>query len=407
MPLQCAASTNCLTKKQSNCMKLKSTLIAAALTLYFAGEADAAQYVYMTGSTAARNAGYAALNSANVFDSPPTFVGYGNSTAAKCTYMAFSGTITISGVPTAVIVKCTWSGSEGGIRDISTGLSEPFLNDPGVGGVDASNTGNSSTPSGTQLITNTVDLAMADNDKAFSKNPSGAITGTKVSIIPFAWVKEKGSSAALTNVTDQQIRQALTGGARLALFTGNPADTNYVYVTGRDNESGTRVNSLGLSGYGIFNAPFQVQVLADGSMKDQTGLGDYVGDYGYTSGGSVATQMGYDISTATDAVNGGTGYSVIAYLGRSDANSAVTAGGTELSLNGVFESPATVKEGRYNFWGNEYVYRKNTSTSQALAVFNALAAPTGISGNSDGATTIKLGDMHAVRNGPTSDPVHQ
>jgi len=118
--------------------------------------------------------------------------------------------------------------------------------------------------------------------------------------------------------------------------------------------------------------------------------------------------MGYDISTATDAVNGGTnGYSVIAYLGRSDANSAVTAGGTELSLNGVFESPAAIKEGRYNFWGNEYVYHKNTSTSQALAVFNKLAAPAGISGNSDGATTIKLEDMHAVRNGPTSDPVHQ
>jgi|ERR1044071_4232898 hypothetical protein len=389
-------------------MKLKTTVITAALVLGFIGVTQAQQYVYMTGSTAARNAGYAALISTGVFDSPPTFVGYGSSTAAKCTYMAFSGTITISGVPTAVIVKCTWSGSEGGIRDIATGLSEPFLNDPGVGGVDSSNTGNSSTPSGTQLVTNTVDLAMADADKAYSKNPSGAITGTKVSIIPFAWVKEKGSSSALTNVTDQQIRQALTGGARLALFTGNPADTNYVYVTGRDSESGTRVNALGESGYGIFNSPFQVQVLSDGSMKDQTGLGDYVGDYGYASGGSVATQMGYDISTATDAVNGGTtGYSVIAYLGRSDANSAVANGGVELSLNGVFESPATVKEGLYSFWGNEYVYHKNTVSSQALAVYNKLAAPTGISGNSDGATTIKLTDMHATRNGPTTDPIHQ
>jgi hypothetical protein len=276
-----------------------------------------------------------------------------------------------------------------------------------VGGVDASNTGNSSAPSGTQLVTNTVDLAMADNDKSFSKNPGAAITGTEVCIIPFAWVKEKGSSTSLTNVTDQQIRQALTGGARLSLFTGNSNDTSYVYVTGRDDESGTRVNTLGVSGYGIFKAPFQLQVLSDGSMKDQSGLGDYTGDYGYASGGSVATQMGYDVSTATDAVNGGTGYSVIAYLGRSDANSAVTAGGTELSLNGVFEKPETVKEGRYNFWGNEYVYRKNTSTSQALAVFNKLAASTGISGNSDGATTIKLDDMHAGRNGPTTDPVHQ
>jgi len=61
---------------------------------------------------------------------------------------------------------------------------------------------------------------------------------------------------------------------------------------------------------------------------------------------------------------------------------------------------------KYNFWGNEYVYRKNTSTSQALAVFNKMAASTGINANADGANTIKLDDMHASRNGPTTDPVH-
>ena len=392
---------------KKNRIKLKAAFLASALSLGLVDLAGAAQYVYITGSTAARNAGYSALISANVFDTVPTFVGYGSSTAAKCTYMAFSGTITISGVPTAVIVKCTWSGSEGGIRDISQGLSEPFLNDPGVGGVDASNTGNSSTPSGTQLITNTVDLAMADNDKAFSKNPNGFITGTKVCIIPFVWVKEKGSSTALTNVTDQQIRQALTGGARLALFTGNPADTNYVYVTGRDSESGTRVNALGTSGYGIFTTPFQIQVNSNGTMKDQTGLGDYVGDYGYASGGSVATQMGVDITNIPDPYNSRANYNVIAYLGRSDATSAVNNGGTELSLNGVFESPAAVKEGFYSFWGNEFVYRKNTTTTQAQAVYDKLAAPTGISGNSDGVTTIHLGDMHASRSSPTTDPIHQ
>ncbi len=386
-------------------MKWKSISIAAALSFGCLRQSEAAQYVYMTGSTAARGTVWAALTT-NVFDSSPTFVGYSSSTASKCTYMAFSGTITISGVPTAVIVKCTWSGSEGGIRDISQGLSEPFLNDPGVGGVDASNAGNSSTPSGTQLITNTVDLAMADNDKAFSKNPNGAITGTKVCIIPFAWVKEKGSSSSLTNVTDQQIRQALTGGAKLALFTGNPLDTNYVYVTGRDSESGTRVNALGESGYGIFTTPFQLQVNSDGTMKDQTGLGDYVGDYGYSSGGSVATQMGVDISNIPDTYLNRSNYNVIAYLGRSDATSAVSKGGTELSLNGVFESPATVKEGQYNFWGNEFIYRKNTATSQAQAVYDKLAAPTGISVASDGVTTIHLGDMHANRSGPTTDPVH-
>src|SRR5215472_16253557 len=141
---------------KKNCNKLKAVFLASAVSLGLGDLADAAQYVYITGSTAARGATYATLNSTNVFDAVPTFVGYSSSTASKCTYMVFSNTI--SGVST--IVKCTWSGSEGGIRDISLGLSEPFLNDPGVGGVDASNAGNSSTPSGTQLVTNTVDLAM-------------------------------------------------------------------------------------------------------------------------------------------------------------------------------------------------------------------------------------------------------
>jgi hypothetical protein len=391
---------------KKNSINLKAAFLASVLSLGLMDLAGAAQYVYMTGSTAARGATYSALISSNVFDSVPTFVGYSSSTASKCTYMAFSGTITISGVPTAVIVKCTWSGSEGGIRDISTGLSEPFLNDPGVGGVDSSNTGNTNTPSGTQLITNTVDLAMADNDKAFSKNPNGAITGTKVCIIPFAWVREKGSSSALTNVTDQQLRQVMTGGAKLALFTGNPLDTNYVYVTGRDSESGTRVNAYGESGYGIFTSAFQIQVNSDGTMKDQSGLGDYVGDYGYSSGSGVAGQMGINITNIADPYNNRSNYNVIAYLGRSDANSAVNNGGTELSLNGVFESPATVKEGQYNFWGNEFVYRKNTTTTQAQAVYDKLAAPTGISGSSDGSTTIDLGLMHATRAGPTTDPTH-
>ena len=59
-----------------------------------------------------------------------------------------------------------------------------------------------------------------------------------------------------------------------------------------------------------------------------------------------------------------------------------------------------------NFWGNEYTYHKSTVSSQALTGFNKLTAPTGVSGHADGTTTIGLSSMHAVRNGPTSDPSH-
>src|SRR5262249_55486151 len=114
-------------------MKMKTILLAGALGLGAVNLASAAtvQYVYLTGSTAARTASYNALNSLNVWDSAPTFVGFGNSTASKSTYMIFSNSI--SSQP--IIVKCLWSGSEAGIADVSSSAQEPFLNDPGQGGV--------------------------------------------------------------------------------------------------------------------------------------------------------------------------------------------------------------------------------------------------------------------------------
>lgn len=379
-------------------MKHAPILLSAALGLAFAGIAQAAQYVYVTGSTAGRSAFYTTIiDGSTVFDSAPTKVTQGSSNPGGASYMTFHGTI--GGVDT--YVKCHWSGSEAGIADIAGSGTQQFLNDSAVDSL------SSATPG--PFVTSTVDLAGADNDKVYSRNPKAAITGTKCVVIPFKWVKQKGSAANLTNVTDQGLRQALTGGVPLALFTGNSADTTYVYVSGRDNQSGTRVNAFGTSAFGIFSAPFQIQVNANGSMKDQ-GAGTYVGDYGYSGGGSLATQMGYDLSqaAAVDVANG-TGvekYSVIAYLGLSDSNTAIANGGTELTYNGVPYSLTAIKEGQYNFWGNYYIYRKSTVSSQALAVYNKLVAPAGLPGHANGTSEIKLTDMHALRNGPTADPVH-
>lgn len=380
-------------------MNTKSIILAGVIGLGCAGLADAAtQYVYVSGSTAGRNAFYNAItDGTTVFDATPTVVAQGSSDPSKATYHLWHGTI--GGADT--IVKAHWSGSEGGITDISGSGTQTFLDD--AAGTSSSSTG--------PFVSSTVDLAAADNDKAFSRNPTAAITGTKCCIIPFLCVKQKGSAAGLTNVTDQSIRQALKGYAVLAQFTGNAADTTFVYVSGRDNQSGTRVNQFGDHGFGIFSSPFMVQINANGSMKDMNPpFGTYLGDYGYSSGGTLATQLGYDLSQASsvDLANG-TGaekFSVIAYLGRSDANTAEANGATDLTCNGVAYSVAAIKEGQYNLWGNYYIYRRNTSTSQATAVYNKLVAATGISGHADGTSTIKLSDMHCTRNGPTSDPVH-
>ena len=381
-------------------MNIKSFLLSSGIALAFVPLAQAAtQYVYVTGSTAARNAFFTAVTNGNtVFDATPSFVTQGSADPSKASYMNISGNL--SSVPT--VIKCHWSGSEGGIADLAGSGTEQFLDDS------AANSLSSSIPG--PFISSAVDLAMADNDKAFSRNPTAAITGVKVCVIPFKWEKELGSAAGLVNVSDQAFRQAIVGGGTLALFTANPADTTYVYVSGRDNQSGTRVNEYSITGFGIFSAPSQLQVSPNGSMVVQSG-GVILGDYGYSGGGSLAAQMGYDLSqsTAVDITPNGTGvekYSVIALLGISDAQTAEANGATPLTYDGIPYSTSAVKEGQWNAWGNEFLYRKNTVSSQATTVFNKLTAATGISGHADGTYTIKLSDMHAVRNGPTSDPVH-
>ncbi len=379
-------------------MNTKSIVLAGAIGLSVVNLASAVNYVYMTGSTAARTQVYNTLNDPGVvFDAAPTIVAQGNATASKCTYMNFSGNI--GGVATTV--KCDWSGSEAGIADLAGSGTESFLDDSAV---------SSSTSTG-PFISSPVDIAMADNAVAYSRNPHAAVTGAFVGVIPFKWVKEKGSLADITNVSEGALRVILTGGQPAALLTGSAADTNWVYVTGRDHFSGTRVNAFGDTGFGIFTSPSQLQVNSTGAMIDQVPpTGTYLGDYGYSSGGSVATQMGYDLSQGTSQdLNTGSGlhFSVIAYLGYSDAATAVSNGGTELTYNGVAESTAAIQQGQYQFWGNEYIYRKNTVSSQATTVYSLLSpVATGINHHADGLALIDQTTMQSARTGPTADVIH-
>src|ERR1017187_879148 len=110
-------------------MKLQTSLTAALIALGIISQASATQYVYISGSTAARNAAYATLNSTAVFDSAPSVVTQGNAAAAKANYMTFSNTI--AGTPT--VIKCEWSGSEAGVSDLAgIPATESFLDDSAV-----------------------------------------------------------------------------------------------------------------------------------------------------------------------------------------------------------------------------------------------------------------------------------
>jgi hypothetical protein len=68
-----------------------------------------------------------------------------------------------------------------------------------------------------------------------------------------------------------------------------------------------------------------------------------------------------------------------------------------------------VEEGKYGFWGNEYIDIRKTPSAQASTVNAKLKAATGIPAQAIGGSTgaISLTAMHAIRGGPTTDPAHQ
>lgn len=399
-------------------MKLNQIILAAALSLGVVSLANATSTntIYVTGSTAMRGNFYSAIrNAGTVFTATPiTTLFQGGGSSAN--FMAFQGTQVTNGLP--LLVQCHWSGSEGGILDVaSNGVQSETFIDPSL--IDGTDHGSASPSTTTSAY---VDIAMADNDQIYSRTTKPALASTnkaEVGIITFTWVRNPGIWTG-TNLTDQEIRSAFNGSGTLALFTGNAADTgSYVYVSGRDYSSGTRVNAFGDTGFGILSGPKQIMMDYLGNMTTNLVYGsttdyEYAGDFGFSSGGTLAGTMGDNTTTSTDYVTPGEGpgFSVIAYLSRGDANTAISSNAVECAYNGVSFSTNNIIEGKWPFFGNEYIMVANNSAGNSVAqiMFRSLKnVNTGINYFLDDSSgkTIKLTSMHCKRNnGPVSDPTH-
>jgi hypothetical protein len=387
-------------------MKINKSILATALGLSLVGASEAGT-VYLTGSTAFRSQTYNALiTPGSVFTAAPTLTTYDGSAPNKANYMAFSGTLVGGGATT---VQCHWSGSEAGFIDTA---SNPQVPQTFAATLDGAN--HTGVP--TSFVSHNVDLNLADNVQDYSGifannvNPPPVLaTGKEVGVITFEYVRNPGNWTG-SNITHSMIRQALGGFCRRSVFTGVAGQTDYVYVSGRDSGSGTRVNTFGENGFGIFNGPQQVKINSSGIMQDLDGFGTYEGDFGYSSGGTLAGTMGGNTVGKEDKANGAPGntdgFSVVSYMSTSDAATAITAGATPLAYDGVPFTPANVKEGTYTFWNNEYLYQANSAGSEAQAVYARLIGPSGIEATLDGTTGIKLGDMHCTKSNPVADPVH-
>ena len=398
-------------------MNQKNLISAALLACGLISHANAANIIYITGSTAFRGQAFNALSSnlgpaaGGVFDAGTVddVCTYGNSNASKGTYMLIHGNIGA----TETYIDCFWSGSEAGIAAVA-GVDGSHLNDNApLAGVPATflipdkttnPNGNSSglpDPSKLNGAPTQADLAFSDTSQAVSiTKPVGSNKLTEYGIcgiIPFTWVKGTVNSAdgawsRLVNITHPQAFELLSNPRTADFFNsgvpGGSADFDHtVYLLGRNKGSGTRANYLLDSGYPIGNPIVQWQVNSvvgvsaaglfglyfDGTISGYnlaaipSDGGNNNPNNGYESGGDVAKALGGTggVTAPTSGYTGPAGGKAltVGFLGIGDAGNLPI--GNWLSLNGVPESDGAIESGTYSAFGHEHIYGKNVPTNPA------------------------------------------
>ncbi|MEK0451288.1 MAG: hypothetical protein RL088_3556 [Verrucomicrobiota bacterium] len=430
-------------------MKTPKLIIAAAAAVLSTVTAQADVVIHITGSTAFRSGTITAIQT--------LMGGTGNFKAA---YGSTTGTGTtssnrsviqgsIASVPSAGVVtfKCSWSGSTGGIKTVVQNLDVTTW--PSIANLPATNTtvGIADASLNFALDTGTfpgetakADVTMEDTTQAATGFTTTTLTEIRVGVIPFEWVSGNQSPAALNNITPLQAQAAVSGGAPLSLFTGNPTDVNQVvYVVGRNFDSGTRLCFLTNSGLSPFASVQHVQAIVSGTAGQAgssiTGLKLYqaetilgqsftIGNSGYSSGSFVADLLATPgASTAATSGAGipaaeqllfGPGH-LIGFLGRSDAARACrtsvigTNTAKRMKFNGVqiWNEPILstgvptsynddlIKEGVYTLWEFQNLAYRQSYSGPGKLVADALAAE--ITANVPTTSGIKLSDMHVTK----------
>ncbi|MEO6055077.1 MAG: hypothetical protein ABIP97_13800 [Chthoniobacterales bacterium] len=403
---------------------IASKLMLGAAAFAFIGSAHAATYLRLTGSSAYRSAVHTAIRNI-AWDAAPSYA-YTGTSLSGASQAIFHGNI--AGVDT--YIKTSWTGSEAGIQAVAGDLpaSASFLQD-------STTTSTSGTPSvTTNGDTTHPDACMSDTFQAssvFYNSTIGSVTygtlatantgsGTDpagvVGVVPFKFCTSRGS--VITDITSQLAQNLYSSGkVSLSLFTGNSADVGtkssgggngkWIFATGRDPDSGTRLTALaeiglgGQSGVTQFQpstgtAGSPVQVTAAGTTITVNvpfpagtinGIAIGTGNNGYSSGGNLAKAIN---GNTTGMVNGAgsnkiTGGSYVAYLGTSDADPQITGsastGIVELSYNGVtlgnvagdYNTSTVLTYGKYTFWGYEHMYYKTGLATTVTDVADKVA----------------------------------
>ncbi len=198
--------------------------------------------------------------------------------------------------------------------------------------------------------------------------------GAGVAIVPFAWAVSVDGAAKINNITPYIANDIFVNGTEaLSFFDGVAGDSGVdVYLTGRTNDSGTRISALVDVGFDPQQPIIQYSIGGTLGTPPTSGSWVSVGNNGYASGGNVVKAL--NVAGSGNAVG---------YVGMADAAS-LKGGAIPINYEGV--SPfvgsawfgnstpwnlAGIENGSYTFWSYEHLYEstKVGSTSFINANF--------------------------------------
>jgi len=345
---------------------MKKILTMAVLGGLFAASTLQAQVnIYIAGSTAFRANVFRAVK--NAFDGGtyssiyPAAAGTGTGT------YVMQGTMTPLYGAQTVTVYASFNGSVQGLEDLLNNTAITFSNLSG------------------SAVSVVPTITFSDVDKVSTLAANAPVTETHVAILPFTYCRNYYTPTTVTNITGHQLQSLWANGLlALSYFTGNSSDaSSYMYVTGRNKDSGSRV--CGHADAYYTGTPilygFNTTAPTTWAIMNQNLTGTLYGP-GYTSGGNEAIALtnqnaagacvGYlglndaltvtgSASTGAPKVNGGGNCAIIAYDGF-------------LPFNGYTPSSQTVPaypdftpiiKGQYSFWSYECEEMLNTHTSDS------------------------------------------
>jgi hypothetical protein len=326
-------------------MKLKS--ITGLLALSLATPAFADVTVDITGATAFRAAAldtikarFAASNQPFQFSHDQAAGGFNGATRAifKGTFQGATGP-----VPGVTTIRTSFNGSVEGIKAlVDSPASDPtYYTDIAGNFVTAAAVGGGETHTSTvgfakTTATSQSEIAFSDVSKNSTPFASASLlpSDAKCGVVVFTMLTNEGST--ITNVTSQQFRALAAAGVQpLSMFTGNASNTTNVFLTGRNDGSGTRTTYMAETGAGITTAIKQYVVVDSTSTAIEAIQEVPVGGVNDSDGNTAGIQLpvGSDIKAYVDG-----GQTIT-----QDSANASTIWGKNFAGNGGYSSGSTLR----------------------------------------------------------------